>query len=186
MGVLRHGALPSFSDPNGVSSTKRVVRRQSIPMTSQATIPYIGSRGDLASLGSRTRTPGCASPFAASDPRERKRGTITGPDAAAAGGLEATTLEFGRSPKAVNVDEECPAEFRPCVGMLSFPQWEGGFYSEGGPFHVRMIAVDATWGGESHGLYAMISAADDAVFAEFAPAATEMIEGARLPEGVGT
>ncbi len=100
------------------------------------------------------------------------------------GGLEATTLEFGPSPNAVNVDEECPAEFRPCVGLLSFPQWEGGFYSEGGPFHVRMVAVDATWGGESHGLYAMISAPDDAVFAELAPVATEMIEGARLPEGV--
>jgi hypothetical protein len=101
------------------------------------------------------------------------------------GGLEATTLEFGRSSKAVNVDEECPAELRPCVGLLSFPHWDGGFYSEGGPFHVRMVAVDATWGGEQHGLYAMISAADDAVFAELAPVATEMIEGARLPEGVG-
>ena len=100
------------------------------------------------------------------------------------GGLEATTLEFGPSPKAVNVDEECPAEFQPCVGLLSFPQWDGGFYSEGGPFHVQMIAVDATWGGETHGLYAMMSAANDAVFAELDPVATEMIEGARLPEGV--
>jgi hypothetical protein len=101
------------------------------------------------------------------------------------GGLEATTLEFGRSPTAVNVDEECPVELQPCVGLLSFPQWDGGFYSEGGPFHVRMVAVDATWGGESHGLYATISAANDAVFADFGPIATEMVETARLPLGVG-
>lgn len=101
------------------------------------------------------------------------------------GGLEATTLDFGRSPQAVNVDTECPADLRPCVGLLSFPQWDGGFYSQGGPFHLRMVAADTTWGGEPHAVYALIDAMSDAVFAELALAATEMIEGARLPEGVG-
>jgi hypothetical protein len=101
------------------------------------------------------------------------------------GGLEATVLDVGRSSKAVNVDKDCPAEIRPCVGLLSFPQWDGDFYGQGGPFHVRLVALDATWGGEPHGVYAVIDAMSEAVFAELAPAATEMIEGARLPEGVG-
>ena len=100
------------------------------------------------------------------------------------GGLEATVLDVGRSSKAVNVDEECPADVRPCVGLVSFPQWDGAFYSQGGPFHVRLVALDATWGGESHGVYAVIDAMNEAVFAELAPPATEMIEGARLPAGV--
>ncbi len=100
------------------------------------------------------------------------------------GGLEATVLDVGRSSKAVNVDKECPAEHQPCVGLVSFPQWEGGFYSQGGPFHVRLVALDATWGGESHGVYAVIDAMNETVFDELAPAATEMIEGARLPAGV--
>ena len=104
--------------------------------------------------------------------------------AASIGGLEATALEFGRSPKAVNVDEGCPVEIRPCVSLVSFPQWEGQ-YGVAGPFHVRIIAADASWGGKSHGVYAVIDTDNDEVFARIAPAATEMIEGARLPVGVG-
>jgi hypothetical protein len=100
------------------------------------------------------------------------------------GGLEAMTLDFGRSSKAVNVDPGCPAEGQPCVGLLSFPQWEGGFFSEGGPFHLRLIAVDATWDGETHGLYAMIDAGTEAAFTELGRVATEIVEGARLPVGV--
>lgn len=110
--------------------------------------------------------------------------TVTEKGTGTLGGLEATTLEFGRSPKAVNVDEDCPAELRPCVGFLSFPQWDGEFFSEGGPFHLRLVAADATWGGEPHAVYALIDTMSDAVFAELAPVATKMIEGARLPEGV--
>jgi hypothetical protein len=101
------------------------------------------------------------------------------------GDLEATTLEIGRSPNAVNVDPDCPADMKPCVGLFSFPQWDGEFYSQGGPFHLRLVAVDAVWGGETHGLYAMIEAADDKVFGDFAPGAATLIEGARLPRGVG-
>lgn len=101
------------------------------------------------------------------------------------GGLEATMLDMGRSPKAVNVDKDCPAELKPCVGLLSFPQWEGGFFSEGGPFHLRLLAVDATWDGETHGLYAMIDAGTEAAFTDIGPVATEIVEGARLPVGVG-
>jgi hypothetical protein len=60
------------------------------------------------------------------------------------GGLDALRLEFGRAEDAVNVDPDCPTEFRPCVGLLSFPQWDGEFYSQGGPFHLVLIAVG--WG----------------------------------------
>lgn len=101
------------------------------------------------------------------------------------GGLEAMRLEFGRGEDAVNVDPECPPEVRACVGLLSFPQWDGGFYSQGGPFHQVLLAVDAQWGGETHGVYAMIEAANDDVFAEFGPIATELIGSAQLPAGVG-
>lgn len=101
------------------------------------------------------------------------------------GDLEATTLEFGRSPKAVNVDEGCPTEIRPCVDLLRFPQWGDEFYGVGGPFHVRVIAADVRWGGMDHALYAVIDADDADAFAALAPAAAEMIEGARLPLGVG-
>jgi len=100
------------------------------------------------------------------------------------GDLDATVLEFGRSPDAKNVDEGCPAEIRPCVNLLSFPQWEPEFYGVAGPFHVRMYAADATWGGKPHGVYAVIDADDADAFAALAPAATKMIEGARLPLGV--
>ena len=76
------------------------------------------------------------------------------------GGLEAMRLEFGRGEDAVNVDPECPPEVRACVGLLSFPQWDGGFYSQGGPFHQVLLAVDAQWGGETHGVYAMIEGSE--------------------------
>ena len=101
------------------------------------------------------------------------------------GGLEAMRLEFVRAEDAVNVDPDCPPEGRPCVGLLSFPQWDGGFYSQGGPFHLALIAKDAQWDGETHGVYAMIEAANDDVFGEFGTIATELIESARLPAGVG-
>jgi hypothetical protein len=100
------------------------------------------------------------------------------------GGLEATTLEFLPSDEAVNVDPGCPPEVQPCVGLLSFPQWRGEFFSQGGPFHEQLVAVDATWGGESHAVYVMIDAANEAAFREIEPAAMEMIESARLPAGV--
>ena len=49
----------------------------------------------------------------------------------------------------------------------------------------RMIAADVRWGGMDHALYAVIDADDANAFAALAPAAAEMIEGARLPLGVG-
>jgi hypothetical protein len=101
------------------------------------------------------------------------------------GDLEATSLEFGRSPNAVNKDEGCPVEIRPCVDLLKFPQWGDEFYGVAGPFHVRIIAADASWGGQDHAVYAVIDADDDDAFAALEPDATKMIEGARLPLGVG-
>ena len=99
------------------------------------------------------------------------------------GPVDATTLELGRSPKAKNLDPGCPPEARPCVGLFSFPQWDG-FYSVGGPFHIKIYAADATWGGEKHAVYAVIDANDVSIYADFAPVATKMIEKARLPLGV--
>jgi hypothetical protein len=99
------------------------------------------------------------------------------------GDLDATVLELALAPNATNDDPGCPAEIQPCVSLVSFPQWDG-FYGVAGPFHVRIVAADASWGGESHAVYAVIDADTDDAFAGLAPAATEMIEGARLPLGV--
>ncbi len=100
------------------------------------------------------------------------------------GGLSAHALDLGRSAEAVNTDPGCPADGQPCVGLFSYPEWGGGFFSEGGPFHLRLILTDATWGGEEHVIYAMIDAANEEAFAAISPAAMAIIEGARLPPGV--
>lgn len=99
------------------------------------------------------------------------------------GGLDAQALDLHPSDAAENVDPECPAELRPCVGLFGFPQWDG-FFSEGGPFHLRLIAVDAEWGGQAHVIYAMIDAGTEDMWAAFAPEALAIIESARLPLGV--
>jgi hypothetical protein len=100
------------------------------------------------------------------------------------GGLEARSLELGRSAKAKNVDPGCPETLKPCVGLFGFPQWEG-YYGVGGPFHIRIIGVDATWGGEPHAVYAVIDADNDQAYAGITPTAMKIVEGARLPQGVG-
>ena len=100
------------------------------------------------------------------------------------GGVDATTLELGRSPKAKNVDPGCPVEIQPCVGLYSFPQWAPDFYGVAGPFHVKLYAADAMWGRQKHAIYAVVDAATDDIYADLAPIATKMIEEARLPLGV--
>lgn len=99
------------------------------------------------------------------------------------GGLRAEAIEFGRANSAKNLDPGCPADGRPCVGLFGFPQWDG-FYSQGGPFRLRLTAADATWGGQPHVIYAMTEAADESSFAAVGPIAKDIIEGARLPLGV--
>ena len=84
------------------------------------------------------------------------------------GGLTAVALELGRAAAATNVDPGCPSELQPCVGLFSYPEWGDGFFSEGGPFHLRLIAAEATWGGQAHAVYAMIDAADEELFAAIA------------------
>jgi hypothetical protein len=101
------------------------------------------------------------------------------------GGLTAQALDIGRSAEAVNTDPDCPPDVSPCVGLFSYPEWNGGFFSNGGPFHSRLIVADATWGGSEHVIYAIVNAGDEEAFESFAPAAMEIIEGARLPPGVG-
>lgn len=100
------------------------------------------------------------------------------------GGLTAVALDLGPAARAKNVDPGCPAELRPCVGLFSYPEWGEGYFSEGGPFHLRLIAAEATWGGQTHAVYAMIDAVDDEAFAAMAPDMMEVIEGAQLPLGV--
>lgn len=100
------------------------------------------------------------------------------------GDLTAVALDLGPAADATNVDPGCPAELQPCVGLFSYPEWGDGIFSEGGPFHLRLVAAEATWGGQTHAVYAMIDAADEAAFAAMAPGMMEIIEGARLPLGV--
>src|SRR5690349_10771768 len=100
------------------------------------------------------------------------------------GAVDATTLELVRSPKARNVDPGCPPEIQPCVGLYGFPQWGEDFYGVAGPFHVRLYAADAIWGGAKHAIYAVVDAATDDIYSKFAPVAIKMIEEARLPLGV--
>jgi hypothetical protein len=99
------------------------------------------------------------------------------------GGLPAQAVEIERSAAATNVDPGCPSEGRPCVGLFGFPQWEFS-YSQGGPFHLRLIAADAAWGGEPHVIYAMTEGADAELYAQIEAEAEEIIESARLPLGV--
>lgn len=54
----------------------------------------------------------------------------------------------------------------------------------GGDFHLRLIVATATWGGQTHAVYAMIDAADEQTFQAVAPSAMAIIEGAQLPLGV--
>jgi len=100
------------------------------------------------------------------------------------GGLTAVALDLGPAARAKNVDPGCPAELRPCVGLFSYPEWGDGFFSEGGPFHLRLMAAEATWGGQTHAVYAMIDAVDEDAFAAMAPDMMAIIEGAELPLGV--
>lgn len=100
------------------------------------------------------------------------------------GGLRAEALDLGRAAGAADVDPGCPSEFRPCVGLFGYPEWGMEFFSEGGDFHLRLIAATATWGGQTHALYAMIDAMDEQTFQAVAPAAIAIIEGAQLPLGV--
>lgn len=101
----------------------------------------------------------------------------------AIGPLAGEALEFGRSPDAVNVDPTCPDFLRPCVALVDFPQWDAVF-GEGGPFHMRIVAADATWGGENHVVYALINAANDGAFADVREDFLGIIASAQMPPGV--
>jgi hypothetical protein len=101
----------------------------------------------------------------------------------AIGPLAGEALDFGRSPHAVNVDPGCPDMLKPCVGLVGFPQWDS-FFGEGGPFHIRILAADTTWGGENHVVYTLINAASDDAFAEVQQEFMGIIQSARMPPGV--
>ena len=100
------------------------------------------------------------------------------------GGLAAQAVEFERSQRAKNVDPGCPTASRPCVGLFGFPQWDYN-YSQGGPFHLRLTAADAAWGGERHVIYAMTEGADAELYAEIEAQAEAMIDVCQTTGGRG-
>ena len=101
----------------------------------------------------------------------------------AVGGLSGEIIDFERSPKAVNVDKNCPIEIQPCVALVRFPQWDGPFDSAG-PFKNRLYALDVTWSGATHAFYAMVATSTVPIFDAFAPVAAPIVEGLRLPPDV--
>jgi hypothetical protein len=101
------------------------------------------------------------------------------------GSLDAEILDFRVARNAPTGDPECTAEHRlPCVPLLDFPQWNG-FYEVSPAFGLRLVAADARWGGRQHVLIAMIEAIGEQRFDELQVMAMPLIEGARLPAGVG-
>ena len=101
------------------------------------------------------------------------------------GSLQATSVEISASRTIKNEDPDCPKEFQPCVWLFGFPQWDG-VYELGKPFRTHLIAVDTTWGGTPHAIYAMIDTLDPPDYAEFDAAATAIVAGVQLPVGVGS
>ena len=108
----------------------------------------------------------------------------TDPKPAKLGGLDAQVVDITRSPKAKNVDPGCPSVGQPCVGLFANAWWDGGFYSQGGPFKLRLFAADASWGGIPHGVYAMITTDSVESFAAFEAAAEAIVASAVFPPDV--
>ncbi len=100
------------------------------------------------------------------------------------GPLKADVFDWTRAAKAVNTDPDCPTELQPCIVEFGYPEWDGA-YNEGGPFRDRLFVAPATWGGQPHTVYAMITGNDAAAFAKYEAAATAMVAGTQLPAGVG-
>jgi len=98
------------------------------------------------------------------------------------GGLPAEGIVYKRAADAINMDAGCPAEIQPCLYEFGYPEWDGAF-GEGGHFHSRLVIAKATWGGQTHAIYAMYWA-DDASYAYDADTARAIVEGARLPADV--
>jgi hypothetical protein len=98
------------------------------------------------------------------------------------GGLPAESIEYRRRDSAANEDPDCPAELQPCAVEFGYPEWDGSF-SEGGPFHSRLVVAEASWGGENHAIYAMFWAIGPA-YDDLIDEARAVIESAQLPEGV--
>jgi hypothetical protein len=59
-------------------------------------------------------------------------------------------------------------------------------HSQGGQFHLRLIAADAAWGGERHVIYAMTEGADDGLYARVESDAEAMNGSATLSLGVAS
>jgi hypothetical protein len=99
------------------------------------------------------------------------------------GGLPAEAIEYRRNDRAANEDPGCPVELRPCAVDFGYPEWDGAF-SEGGPFHSRLLWANATWGGAHHTVYLMFWAMDPN-YGEMIGDVQAIIDSIQLPEGVG-
>jgi hypothetical protein len=141
-----------------VAADVRGTRDQSVDLTTEAMTAWIVSNPNLDIL---RRTP------------------------ATIGGLAAEAIDWARSAGARNSDPDCPAELRPCVVEFGYPEWDGAF-TEGGPFRSRLVIAKAAWSGGQHTLYAMLWATSADAFASFEAHAMALVEGARLPAGVGS
>lgn len=97
------------------------------------------------------------------------------------GRLQAEVMEIERSPKAVNVDPECPTQ--DCVGLFGNDWWEDT-YSQGEDFRLRLFAADATWGGEDHGVYAMLTTWNATDLEAFFAVGNEVVRTAVIPPDV--
>jgi hypothetical protein len=98
------------------------------------------------------------------------------------GGLTAEAIEYERNDDGKNEVADCPKEIQPCSAAFGYPEWDGSF-GEGDHFHSVLVYTTATWGGETHSIYAMLWSLDP-YYDQFADLALEMIESARLPAGV--
>lgn len=97
-------------------------------------------------------------------------------------GIPAESIEYRRNEDAKNEVSDCPAEIRPCAFEFGYPEWDGSF-SEGDPFHSKLVVANATWGGEDHTIYVMFWAIGP-FYEELVDDADAIIASVQLPEGV--
>lgn len=99
-------------------------------------------------------------------------------------GIPAVSVEYRRNDKAATEDAGCPPEIQPCTVAFSYPEFNGEWFGEGGPFHSKLIVGSAMWGGQEHTIYVSFAAADpdyDQVIADV----DAVIASMQLPDGVG-
>ncbi|HET7181491.1 MAG TPA: hypothetical protein VFI15_04590 [Candidatus Limnocylindrales bacterium] len=105
-------------------------------------------------------------------------------DAVTIDGIPAVSVEYRRKDKAPTDDPACPKEIQPCTIAFGYPEWNGEFFGEGGPFHSKLIVADAMWGGQRHTIYVEFWA-DTTSYPELIDQVNAVIASIKLPAGVG-